>query len=176
MDRSDRTPTSPASSREAAAGTPEPGVNTVGPFVTSVRVRYAETDAAGVVYYANYLAYMEVARVEWLRALGCPVKEAEARGVHLPVVEARGRYLQPAQLDDLLEIRIALTDVKRASFSFDYEVRRGEDLIARGYTRHAVVERESLRPLAVPTWLRDLLGRARRADEAELTGAAGTTT
>jgi acyl-CoA thioester hydrolase len=168
MDRLDPTPVLPESVPEAALDVP--------PFVTRVRVRYAETDAAGVVYYANYLAYMEVARVEWLRALGCPVKEAEARGVHLPVVEARVRYLQPAHLDDLVEIRILLTDVKRASFSFDYEMRRGEDLIARGYTRHAVVERESLRPLAVPAWLRDLLGRARRGDARAIVQAADTTT
>ena len=68
--------------------------------------------------------------------------------MHLPVVEARVRYLQPARLDDLLEIHVRPHDVKRASFSFDYEVRRGDDLLARGYTRHAAVERESLRPLA----------------------------
>ena len=142
------------------------------PFVTSVRVRYAETDAAGVVYYANYLAYFEVARVEWLRALGCPVREAEARGVHLPVVDARVRYLQPARLDDLLEIHIRASDVKRASFSFDYEVRRGDDILARGYTRHAVVERESLRPLAVPAWLCELLRRALGAPEPGLTEPA----
>lgn len=169
MERRQRTPVSLESS-------PEPPLSGIAPFVATVRVRYAETDAAGVVYYANYLAYMEVARVEWLRALGCPVREAEARGVHLPVVEARVRYLQPAHLDDLLEIRIALTDVRRASFSFDYEVRRGEDLIARGYTRHAVVERESLRPLAVPSWLRDLLDRADRGEGRRPSQAAGTTT
>jgi len=136
--------------------------STAAPFVTSVRVRYAETDAAGVVYYANYLAYFEVARVEWLRALGCPVREAEARGVHLPVVEARVRYLLPARLDDLLEIHVRPHDVKRASFSFDYEVRRGDELLARGYTRHAAVERETLRPLPVPAWLHDLFRLAQR--------------
>ncbi len=70
--------------------------------------------------------------------------------MHLPVVEARVRYLQPARLDDLLEIHVRPHEVKRASFSFDYEVHRGDELLARGYTRHAAVERESLRPLAVP--------------------------
>lgn len=158
MDRSEHSSTTSAS--------------TAASFVTTVRVRYAETDAAGVVYYANYLAYFEVARVEWLRALGCPVREAEARGVHLPVVEARVRYLQPARLDDLLEIHVRPNEVKRASFSFDYEVRRGDDILARGYTRHAVVERESLRPLAVPPWLRDLLRRAIGAPEPGLTEPA----
>jgi acyl-CoA thioester hydrolase len=123
-------------------------------------VRYAETDAAGVVYYANYLAYFEVARVEWLRALGLPIREAEARGVLLPAVEATVRYVQPARLDDRLQIRVWPADIRRASFGFRYEVCRGDDLIARGYTRHAVVERDGLRPLALPDWVRDLLGRA----------------
>jgi acyl-CoA thioester hydrolase len=144
---------------------PPPTVSpsTAASFVTQVRVRYAETDAAGVVYYANYLTYFEVARVEWLRALGCPVIEAEARGVLLLAVEARVRYLQPAHLDDLLAIHVWATDVKRVSFAFEYEVRRGDDLVARGYTRHAAVDRDDLRPLALPEWMRDLLERAQGA-------------
>ncbi len=73
-------------------------------FTTRLRVRYAETDAAGVVYYGNYLTYFEVVRVELLRALGYPITAIEERGVLLPVVEARLEYLRPARLDDLLEV------------------------------------------------------------------------
>ena len=143
---------------------PTSSSSTAAPFVTEVRVRYAETDAAGVVYYGAYLAYFEVARVEWLRALDCPIREAEARGVLLPAVEARVRYLQPAHLDDLLAIHVWATDVKRVSFAFEYEVRRGQDLVARGYTRHAVVDRESLRPLPLPEWMRDPARHGRPGD------------
>ena len=73
-------------------------------FQTRVRVRYADTDADGVVYYANYLTYFEVVRVEWLRALGYPITRILAKGIILPVVEARLKYLRPARVDDLLTI------------------------------------------------------------------------
>jgi acyl-CoA thioester hydrolase len=125
-----------------------------------VRVRYAETDAAGVVYYANYLTYFEVARVELLRALGYPIAAVEARGVLLPVVEARLKYLRPARLDDLLTIAVAADSLGPASFSFDYEVTREDGLLlVTGWTRLAVCERETGRAVAIPAWLRDLFGR-----------------
>jgi acyl-CoA thioester hydrolase len=119
-------------------------------------VRYAETDAAGVVYYANYLTYFEVVRVELLRALGVPVGEVEARGVLLPVVEARVKYLRPARLDDLLEVSLAIDSIGPASFAFDYEILRDGLLLATGWTRLAVCERETGRCLPMPGWLREL--------------------
>jgi len=129
-------------------------------FTTRVRVRYAETDAAGVVYYGVYLTYFEVARVELLRALGLPIAEVERRGVLLPVVEARVRYLRPARLDDLLAVSVALDEVGPASFSFDYEVARDDGLLlATGWTRLAVCERGSGRAVPMPGWLRDLFRR-----------------
>ena len=87
-----------------------------------MRVRYADTDADGVVYYANYLAYFEVVRVEWLRALGYPITRILEQGIILPVVEARLKYLRPARVDDLLTVRATLASVGPASFAFDYEV------------------------------------------------------
>jgi acyl-CoA thioester hydrolase len=122
-----------------------------------VRVRYADTDADGVVYYANYLAFFEVARVEWLRALGYPITRILAEGVILPVVEARVRYLRPARVDDLLTVRATLASVGPASFAFDYEVAREDGLLlVTGSTRLAVCERETSRACAMPAWLRDL--------------------
>jgi acyl-CoA thioester hydrolase len=122
-----------------------------------VRVRYADTDADGVVYYANYLAFFEVARVEWLRALGYPITRILAEGVILPVVEARVRYLRPARVDDLLTVRATLASVGPASFAFDYEVAREDGLLlVTGSTRLAVCERETARACAMPAWLRDL--------------------
>ena len=124
------------------------------PFRTQIRVRYADTDAAGVVYYANYLTYFEVARVDLLRALGVPIGTVEGRGVVLPVVEARCTYRRPARLDDLLDVLVFPAELGKARFGFTYEVRRDDDVLATGMTRHAVVERASGRPLALPDWLR----------------------
>ena len=124
---------------------------------TRLRVRSAETDAAGGVYHGEYLTYFEVARVEALRDLGVPVGEFEARGILMPVVEARVRYLRPAHLDDPLDVCVLLDRVGPASFSFDYEVTRDGLLLATGWTRIAVVERETGRAIHLPAWVRELL-------------------
>jgi len=123
-----------------------------------LRVRYAETDAAGGVHHGEYLTYFEVARVEALRELGVRVGEFEAQRILMPVVEARVRYLRPAHLDDLLEVTVRLSAVGPASFSFDYEVSRDGVLLATGWTRMAVVERDTGRALQLPAWVRELLG------------------
>lgn len=126
------------------------------PFRTQLRVRYADTDAAGVVYYANYLTYFEVARVDLLRFLGLPINDVQERGVVLPVIEARCTYRRPARLDDLLEVFVFPAELANARFSFTYEVRRGDEVLATGMTRHAVVDIASGRPMALPDWLRKL--------------------
>jgi len=144
-----------------------------GPFRTRIRVRYEETDAAGVVYYANYLVYFEVARVEALRAVGLPIAEVERRGVTLPAVSASCTYHSPAHVDDLLEVAMWTDHVGRASFGFRYEVRRigdggapidaeldGGELVASGTTRHAVVERDTMRPVRIEGWIAELMARA----------------
>jgi acyl-CoA thioester hydrolase len=125
-------------------------------FSTDVRVRYADTDAAGVCYYANYLAFFEVARVELLRALGLPIREAEARGLVFPCVDAHVRYVRAARLDDLLTIALWPAELRRSSFTFDYEVTRDGELIATGRTRHAAVDPATLRPRRLPDWFRAL--------------------
>ena len=127
-------------------------------FPTSMRVRYADTDASGTVHHSTFLAYFEVARVEALRGLGFPVGGLEESGVFMPVVEARVKYLRPARLDELLEVSVLLERVGPASFSFDYEVTRDRLLLATGWTRIAVIERDTGRPLQLPDWVRDLLG------------------
>jgi acyl-CoA thioester hydrolase len=129
-------------------------------FATRVRVRYAETDAAGIVYYANYLTYFEVARVELLRALGQPIGDVEARGVLFPVVEVHVKYLRPAHLDELLDVTVGIDSIGPASFSCDYEILRDELLLATGWTRLAVCERETGRSMPMPAWIRELLDRS----------------
>jgi acyl-CoA thioester hydrolase len=123
-------------------------------------VRYAETDAAGVVYYGNYLTYFEVVRVELLRALGRPITSIEADGILLPVVEARLKYLRPARLDDLLTIALTVESIGPASFGFDYEVTHEDGLLlVTGWTRLAVCERDTGRAMPMPASLRDLFER-----------------
>lgn len=124
---------------------------------TKIRVRYAETDCMKVVYYANYLTYFEVARVEFLRQQGQPMSDVDQK-VHLPVVEALVRYHKPALLDDLLEARCWIAERKRASFRFGYELvnERGER-VASGSTLHACWDPATSRMIAVPDWLASIM-------------------
>jgi acyl-CoA thioester hydrolase len=124
---------------------------------TRVRVRYQETDCMKVVYYGNYLTYFEVGRVEYLRQAGMGIAAIDAR-VHMPVVEAQVRYLRAARLDDLLEVRTWISERRRASFRFGYEIRNeAGEAVATGYTLHACVDPGTSRVMAVPAWLAALM-------------------
>jgi len=105
-----------------------------------IRVIYGDTDQMGVVYYANYLRWFEAGRTEFLRAKGLSYSEFEAREkLILPVVEAGVTYRQPARYDDLVAVETRLAEARRASARFEYEVKRGVDLLATGFTIHACV-------------------------------------
>jgi len=124
---------------------------------TSIRVRYQETDCMKVVYYANYLTYFEVGRVEYLRQQGLTIAEIDRR-LHMPVVEARVRYVRPAQLDDLLEVRCWISQRKRASFTFGYEiVDEAGQIIATGSTLHACTDPTTGKMTGVPAWLQAIM-------------------
>lgn len=125
---------------------------------TTIRVRYAETDTMGIVYYANYFVYMEVARVEYLRQHGQPMARVD-RKIHMPVVDASCRYLKPARLDDLLRLTCRVSERKRASFTFAYEITHAEtgELIATGETRHACWDPETQKMIPIPDWLKALM-------------------
>ncbi len=90
--------------------------------VTEIRVRYAETDRMGVVYYANYLVWCEVGRVEFLRALGRSYAALEADGIGLAVSDAQVRYLSPARFDDRVLVETTLTGVRSRALTFDYVI------------------------------------------------------
>jgi len=108
---------------------------------TTLRVRYADTDAMQVAYYANYFVWFEVARTDLLRHLGWTYREMEEAGILLPVTEADCRYRRPARYDDELEIRTTGRLVSAVRMEFHYEVRLAghEDCIAQGRTAHAAV-------------------------------------
>lgn len=121
------------------------------------RVSYGETDAMGVVYYANYLHLFELGRGELIRGLGLSYAAVEQRGIYLPVREATCRYLAPARYDDIIHVRTGLSERTRASMSFSYEItdEKRERVLTRGSTQHAVVD-GSGRPVRIPAWLTDL--------------------
>ena len=106
-------------------GTPKPHANTA--RSTCVRVRYAETDRMGVVYYSNYLVWFEVGRTEWLRETGWSYREMEVEGVSLPVIEAHCEYRQPARYDDEIEIVTRASLLTPVRIRFDYDVVRRRD-------------------------------------------------
>jgi acyl-CoA thioester hydrolase len=127
---------------------------------SQIRVRYAETDGMGVVYYGNYLTWFEVGRTDLLRQLGESYREIEENErIHLPVVEAHCRYHKPARYDDLIDIVTRASRPSRARVQFDYELSRAEDgvLLASGSTLHAAVSRDG-RPCRLPRKLQELLG------------------
>ncbi len=115
---------------------------------TDCRVLYGDTDAAGVVYYANYLRYFEQGRTEYMRDLALTTyREIESSGLVLPVIECYSRYKAPAAYDDLLTIETSLATLKNVSCRFNYRIYRnnGDEsrtLLAKGYTVHAAVNRD----------------------------------
>ena len=107
-----------------------------------IRVRYAETDQMGVVYYANYLVWMECARMEWCRSRGLDYADMERQdGIFLAVAEANCRYRSPARFDDEVAIRVWLEEANSRVVRFEYEMRVGERLLATGFTRHVFVSK-----------------------------------
>ena len=126
------------------------------PRLTSLRVRYAETDRMGVVYYANYYVWFEVARTDWLRETGWSYREMEADGVSLPVIESHCDYRQPSRYDDEIEIRTQATLVSPVRIRFDYEVLRDGSVLSTGHTVHAAVDGGG-RPCRLPRRVLDML-------------------
>lgn len=118
---------------------------------TTVRVRYAETDKMGYVYYGNYTQYYEVGRVEALRALGSSYKEMEDNGVMLPVYSCAIKYLKPALYDDLLVIKTIIKEIPTAKITFDYEIyNQKNELINKGTTSLVFINMSTSRPCAAP--------------------------
>lgn len=130
------------------------------PWETRVRVRYAETDQMGVVYYANYFVWMEVGRVEFCKARGFSYKEMEERdGVLLAVAAASCRYSSAARFDEEVIIKTWIAEVSSRMLTFGYELRAAADgrKIATGETRHVFCGRD-LKPCRMPAKYRAMFG------------------
>lgn len=120
-------------------------------FVFDIRVYYEDTDAGGVVFYANYLKFFERARTEWLRSLGHGQQEmVTATGCMFVVQETRVRYLSPARLDDLLSVTVDVTHRGRASLMIAQQAWCGDRLVAEGEIRIGCVERATMKPQRIP--------------------------
>jgi acyl-CoA thioester hydrolase len=115
---------------------------TVAVSVIRIRVRFSETDLMGIVHHPNYVSYMEIARIEWLRRRGVAYADWAAHGVHLAVVEVAVKYRSPARFDEEIDIRVALAEVGAASVRFDYRLVHALDgrLYAEGSTRLACID------------------------------------
>jgi acyl-CoA thioester hydrolase len=122
-------------------------------FIWPVRVYYEDTDAGGVVYYANYLKFMERARTEWLRSLGFEQDQLLARdGIIFAVRSVQVEYHLPARFNDALAVSASLTEKGRASLTFHQEIRRTADsmLLCDGNIRIACVDQKRMRPTSIP--------------------------
>lgn len=124
------------------------------PFRLAVRVYWEDTDAGGIVYYANYLKFFERARTEWLRTLGVQQQAMrEALGLVFVVSELQLRLLRPSRLDDLLEVGAELREAGQASMRLGQQVWRGTELVAEAEVRIGCVDAASLRPRRIPSTL-----------------------
>jgi acyl-CoA thioester hydrolase len=123
---------------------------------TQVRVRYAETDQMGVVYHANYVVWMEVGRVEALRAAGVNYADMEAEGFLVAVIGVNVEYKAAARYDDLVNVRAWVSELQSRMMKLQYEISRANDgtLLASGETRHMFVNRE-LKPVRLPDKYRE---------------------
>jgi acyl-CoA thioester hydrolase len=136
-------------------------------FSTEVRVRFAETDAQGVAHNAAYLVWYEVARVDYLARFAGGYNRIRNLGIEALTTETHVRYLGAVHFDDRLRINIRCGDLRGARFRFDYLIERvaddGAETVADGWTLHATVNHETLRPTRLPEWLREAIEAAEAA-------------
>lgn len=128
-------------------------------FSHQVRVRFAETDAMGVAHHSSYVAWLEEARVGYLRQLGHPYVEIRAGGHDFAVLELFTQYRRSARFEDVLTVHTRVGAVRGATFQMEYLLMSGEDICALAATVHGVVDPDG-RAVRAPGWLRELLGRA----------------
>jgi len=122
-----------------------------------LRVRYAETDQMGIVYYSNYLVWFEIARTELFRSKGVEYSRIEReRDIFLPVTEAYCRYRAPLKYDDIVRITVKVADTGNSRLTFEYDVEKDGKTASAGYTRHAFVNKNG-KPVAIPADIKKLL-------------------
>lgn len=125
---------------------------------TKIRVRYAETDQMGYVYYGNYAMYFEVARVEALRSAGFSYKQMEDGGIIMPVLDLHTQFIKPGKYDELLTIKTTVPEMPGIRIKFEYEVfNEAGEPITKGRTTLAFLKKENHKPCRPSQYLLDLL-------------------
>jgi acyl-CoA thioester hydrolase len=124
----------------------------------SIRIYWEDTDAGGVVYYANYLKFFERARTEWLRALGVEQQQLQTQtGAMFVVADTQVRYLAPAKLDDLLTVSVAVLELGAASLQLQQQAWRGDTLLVQASIRIGCVDAQTFKPRRIPAQVLDAL-------------------
>ena len=139
-------------------------------FSTDVRVRFAETDAQGVAHNAAYLVWFEVARIDYLARHAHGYRHIQEQGYEALTIESHVRYLKPVVFDDRLTVHARCCDIRGARFRYEYAVTRDGELVADGWTRHAVVDKRTLRPTRVPEFFSEAVATAEGLTEARPAG------
>ena len=120
----------------------------------SFRVRYGETDQMGIVYHGNYLQYLEMGRVEWLRELGISYKTMEENGIILPVISAQLKFLKSAGYDDQITVLTRIKKMPQVKIEFDYEIQaENGDILVEANTVLAFMRKGAKKPIACPDFL-----------------------
>lgn len=126
--------------------------------ITFIKVRYAETDQMGVVYHGNYAQYLELARIEWLDALGISYKKMEEEGVMLPVFNINISYKKSAVFDDTIRVETRLRKMPTARIIFDYKIfNKSEELLTIASTELVFINKNTNRPMRCPSYILDRL-------------------
>ena len=133
------------------------------PYAAEVRVRFAETDAQGVVHNAVYLVWFELARVGYLEEFAGGYPKLRKEGIEAFVRESHVRYVVPARFDDRLVVHARVRDQRGARFRYEYLITRGGETIADGWTAHALVDARTMRPTRAPAWLVEAIFTAESA-------------
>ena len=123
---------------------------------TTIRVRYAETDQMGVVYYANFMVWFEVARGAYCREHGIDYNQVEADGMAMPIVDAHCKYKKSAKYDDEITLKCWVAERRRSSLHMHYEVLRGDELLAVGETVQVLINKTTGRPITFPAYLTEV--------------------
>jgi len=127
------------------------------PFRHGIRVRFAETDAMGIVHHSRYLPYLEEARVEYLRAIDHPYTDWRDAGLDSAVLEAYVRYRQPLRFDEQFDVHVLLAEATRTTFQMCYLVTADKRVSATAVTVHGMVTAAG-RPTRLPAWLVEMAG------------------
>ncbi|MFN0154829.1 MAG: acyl-CoA thioesterase [Gaiella sp.] len=129
-------------------------------FSHDLRVRFAETDAQGIAHHASFIVWFEVARISYLAEHAGGYRAIQAQGIEALTTTVHVDYHRAAAFDDVLTVWARCRDVKGARFRYEYAITRDGELVAEGFTGHATVNRETMRPVRVPSWFVDAIAVA----------------